>query len=71
MQKESLSLYLYEKLNALYKFWTDPKYGDNPDTEILIKTLKENLLEETTIAWENFAEETIRGFIDKVNNEKI
>lgn len=57
MQKESLSLYIYEKLKEIYESWTDPKHGDNPDPKILIEILKKNLIEETTIAWDDFVKE--------------
>jgi len=52
MQKESIGPYLLEKLIDIYESWTDEEFGDNPSEEILIKLMKDNLREETKLAWE-------------------
>jgi hypothetical protein len=52
MKKESIGLYLYEKLMDLYEDWTDPKYGDNPEEEELLDTLRKNLDHEVECAWQ-------------------
>jgi hypothetical protein len=60
MEKESLSLSLYESLVSAFEHWTDPDYGDNPKKEELVEGLKDNLREEVETAWRQFLM-TIRG----------
>lgn len=60
MEKESLSLSLYERLVSAFEHWTDPNYGDNPKKEELVEGLKDNLREEVETAWRQFLV-TIRG----------
>ena len=56
-QKESLSLYILEKLRSCYESWTDPKYADSkPEEEVLLQ-LKENLEQEVNIAYTLFLRE--------------
>jgi hypothetical protein len=57
LDKESLSLYILEKLNSYFQSWTDPKYGDNPALEDLLKPLHDNLIEEVELAWMAFVRE--------------
>lgn len=54
LQKESLSIYLLERLETNYEYWTDPKYSDNPPTNLLLKLLEKNLQGEVSIAWHEF-----------------
>jgi hypothetical protein len=35
LEKESLSLVLLEAMESAFEFWTDPKYGDNPEPKDL------------------------------------
>jgi hypothetical protein len=56
MQKESLSLKLYEYLREAFAYWSDPKYGDSVTAEKLVPLLKHNLEQEVTIAWKRFSE---------------
>ena len=56
-QKESLSLYILEKLRSYYESWTNPKYADSkPEEEVLLQ-LKENLEQEVNIAYTLFLRE--------------
>lgn len=61
MEKESVGVYILDKLLGSYESWTDPKYGDNPDEITLLKLLKENLQEEVDGAF--------REFIRRINTE--
>ena len=54
MEKESLGLYIKERLSDAYESWTDPEYGDNPGEELLLKTLKNNMMDEILHAWDSF-----------------
>lgn len=54
MQKESLSLHIFERLKSTYEHWTDNKYGDNPDREEVMKIIDKNLLEEASTALNMF-----------------
>jgi len=56
MKKESVGQYLLEKLESAYESWTNPKYGDNPDSTELLNTLHENLKEEMEGAWKKFTD---------------
>ena len=57
MQKESLGLGIYERLTAIFEDWTDPGYGDNPETSYLMIQLRENLMTEVEAAWMKFMNE--------------
>lgn len=52
MKKESVGIYLYEKLKGSYEDWSDPKYGDNPSEEELLNNLRKNLDHEVECAWQ-------------------
>lgn len=52
MKKESIGLYLYERLMDSYEDWTDAKYGDNPTEEELLDSLRKNLDHEVECAWQ-------------------
>ena len=54
MEKESLGLIIYERLAGNYEDWTNPKYGDNPKENELLKQLKKNLFGEVETAWKKF-----------------
>ena len=54
MKKESLGLYLYERLLGAHENWTDPNYGDNPDEEELLTLLYANMVHEVQNAWNAF-----------------
>jgi len=56
LQKESLSLYIYDRLNGVYENWTNLEYGDNPIKKDLIEIIRRNLEEEVQIAWNEFKE---------------
>jgi hypothetical protein len=62
MEKESIGVYILERLLAAYESWTDPKYGDNPDEAFLLKLLQQNMKEEVDGAW--------REFIRQINTSK-
>jgi hypothetical protein len=51
MQKESLGLIIYERLTDVFDDWTNPKYGDNPSEDKLLKQLRKNLWGEVEAAW--------------------
>jgi len=36
LEKESLSLVIFEQMEAEFETWTDPKYGDNPKSLDLV-----------------------------------
>ena len=57
MEKESLGLVIYERLQGVYEEWTDPKYGDNPEVSELLKQLRKNLMAEVEAAWNKFTNE--------------
>ena len=50
MEKEAFSLAMFDGLKRMYEHWTDPKYNDNPNREVLLKTMIENLDDEMTDA---------------------
>jgi hypothetical protein len=52
MKKESLSAYLFYRLDYLIQTWSDPKYGDSIDKQELSELLWKNLHEEINTAWE-------------------
>jgi hypothetical protein len=54
MEKESLGLYILERLEANFEHWTNPKYSDNPDIGSLLFHLKSNLDSECQAAWNEF-----------------
>jgi len=56
-QKESLSLYILEKLKSCYESWTNPKYIDSKPEEEVVAQLKENLEQEVNIAFVLFLKE--------------
>lgn len=56
LQKESLSLYIYDKLNSVYEDWTNLDYGDNPSKKELLEIVENNMIEEVQLAWEKFKE---------------
>jgi len=56
-QKESLSLYILEKLRSCYESWTNPKYADSKPEEEVLSQLKENLEQEVNIAYTLFLRE--------------
>lgn len=56
MEKESLGLYILDKLNAYYESWTNPKYSDNPSKQEVIEILNNNLMTEVRNAWDEFIE---------------
>ena len=57
MQKESISLVIYERLISAFEDWSKPEYGDNPNSSELLKLLKNNLTEEIDAAWKKFIDE--------------
>jgi hypothetical protein len=59
-KKESIYVYLLEHLLSSFEDWTEPIYGDNPDVIDLTNQMYNNMLNETTNAWEDF-----------LNNEKV
>jgi len=63
MMKNSLGQYMLEKLNSTFESWTDPKYGDNPHTAELLKTMHKNMMEEVELAWGEFL---TSNFLNKV-----
>jgi len=54
MKKESLGLYIFDRLQCAYESWSDPSYSDNPDIGSLLFHLKENLESECQVAWNEF-----------------
>lgn len=62
MEKESIGVYILDRLMDGYESWTDPKYGDNPDASELLKLLQKNMWEEVDGAF--------REFIRKINTTK-
>jgi hypothetical protein len=55
LKKESLSLYIRQKLLDSYESWTDPECGDNPTEAELLNLMKRNLEEEIDSAWKSFS----------------
>ena len=51
MDKESLSLTIFETLQRAYQHYTDPTYSDNPDKGELLRSLGAQLEAETQAAW--------------------
>ncbi len=62
MEKESLGLYIFERLQANFEHWTNPKYSDNPDLGALLFHLKSNLDSECQAAWSKL--------LKQINSEK-
>jgi len=62
MKKESIGETILNRLLGCYEDWTDSEYGDNPDKEEVLKTLYDNLMNETFCAWEEFTK--------RINNEQ-
>ena len=56
MEKESIGLYILDRLTSSYEHWTDPKYGDNPSKAEVLEILYKNMMNETCNAWEAFVE---------------
>lgn len=56
MKKESIGIYILERLKTYYESWTDEKYGDNPPRENLMNQLRSNLDDEMAGAWREFLE---------------
>jgi len=54
MQKESIGIYILERLLSYYESWTDERHGDNPKQTDLIRLLQKNLKEETDAAFKEF-----------------
>ena len=54
MEKESLSLYLKEKLHSVFHDWTDPRHIDSQDSYVVENKLIENLREEVELAIREF-----------------
>lgn len=54
MKKESIGLYILERLEANFEHWSNPKYSDNPDLGALLFHLKSNLDSECHTAWNRF-----------------
>jgi len=56
LEKESLSLYVEDRLTSSYESWSDPEYGDIPRKKELLEKLKINLISEIYNAWVSFCE---------------
>ena len=56
MQKESLSLEIYDYLKEAFEYWSNLKYSDSVTAEKLLPLLKRNLEQEVAIAWKRFSE---------------
>jgi len=54
MEKESLGVYILERLLSTYESWTNPKYVDNPDKSALLKLLQQNMKDEVDGAFREF-----------------
>ncbi len=54
MKKESLGFEIYERLTSIFKDWSNPDYGDNPEPYELLEQLRKNLFSEVESAWEKF-----------------
>jgi len=61
LRKESLSNYIYERLQSDFEDWTDKEHGDSRNVKEVINQLRQNLMEETTYAFEKFLD----GLIEK------
>jgi len=59
MQKESLSLYISEKLQSAFDSWTDPKYGDSLPKDVVLQKMYKNLLTQVIDAWDEFITKNI------------
>jgi len=67
MMKNSVGEYILGKLASEFESWTDPKYADNPDLEILIRTMHQNLMLECLSAWEKFIKsDEVKNQFEKV-----
>jgi len=60
MDKESLSLRIYEDLMSAFESWSDPIYGDNPPGAELIKQLRSNFHSEVKAAWTAFLQDIMK-----------
>ncbi|RLI63339.1 MAG: hypothetical protein DRO67_05870 [Candidatus Asgardarchaeum californiense] len=56
MEKESIAPYLLERLQSSYESWSDPQFGDNPDSYELLLLLHTNLKGEVEKVWKAFIE---------------
>lgn len=65
LQKESLSLNIYEKLTSSFKEWTDKDHGDSRLPEEVIEKLKQNLKEEVDNAFDKFLNEFTRQNLEE------
>ncbi len=54
LEKESLSLEIFEAMVSSYQSWTDPQFGDNPEPAELRERLIQNAREETEAAVAEF-----------------
>ena len=67
-QKESLSLYILEKLRRLYESWTNSKYADSKSEEEVLLQLEENLKQEVNTAFVLLLKEIEEGLLTNENN---
>jgi hypothetical protein len=57
MEKESIGLYILDRLTSSYESWTNPKYADNPSKAEVLEILYKNMMNEVCNAWELFLDE--------------
>jgi hypothetical protein len=54
MEKESLSLIVFERLKSSFEHWTNPEYSDSLKPEEMVAMLEEQFRAEMQSAWEAF-----------------
>jgi hypothetical protein len=54
VEKESLSLAIFERMQSCYEHWTNPIYGDNPSPNITRQRLIDNARAEVEVAIAKF-----------------
>lgn len=68
MKKDSLGLYIKEKMIDSYEHFTNPEYGDNPDKKELYNQIKMNVISEIIEAIKEFEAEIKPHLLERNSN---
>lgn len=71
MEKESIGLYIKERLHDVYESWVDPDYADSIEATQLLSLLHQNLMEEINGAFGHFISERCENKRDREAVEGI
>jgi hypothetical protein len=57
MKKESIGLYVKDRLHGAFESWTNSEYGDSIEPGLALCVLHQNMMEEINAAFNQFANE--------------